>query len=186
MPDRFFSSPLVRVMARFGLISGLLSIGSMISFYYMGKHPFWIFPMFDVRILFIAIFLVFGLKEVRDYFFGGILFFWQGLGGSLVFLAVMAFVSWVGVMVFGNAEQGFLSEYIRQGLEQISTLTPDALEQIGAPAVEETRRTLPSTTLAWMAQRYALQTFAFGFFITIIIAVVLRRQPSFNSPDHGN
>ena len=180
MPDRFFSRPLVRVMARYGLISGILSIVSVISFFYMGKHPFWIFPMFDVRILFIAIFLVFGLREVRDYFFGGILFFWQGLGGSLVLLAVMAAVSWVGVMVFGSLEPGFLTEYVKQGLEQISALTPDALKQIGAPAVEETRRTLPSTTLSWMAQRYAMQTFAFGFFITIIIAVVLRRQPSNN------
>ena len=180
------SRPLVNVMARYGFIAGLLSLVSMVSFFYMGKHPFWVFPMFDVRILFIAIFLVFGLREVRDYFFGGILFFWQGLGGSLVFMSVMAAISYVGVLAFGTFEHNFLQEYIRQGLQQISTLTPDALEQIGAPAVEETKKNLPVTSLEWMARRYALQTFAFGFFLTIIIAVVLRRQPSIDQPDHGN
>ncbi|MFM9076233.1 MAG: DUF4199 domain-containing protein [Bacteroidota bacterium] len=178
MPDASSKSrPLVTVMARYGLISGLLSLASAISFYYMGKHPFWIYPMFDVRILFIAIFLVFGLREVRDYFFGGILFFWQGLGGSLVFLGVMATLCYAGIMAFGSVEPGFLQEYIRQGFEQISALSPDALQQIGAPAVEETKQHLPNTTLEWMARRYATQTFGFGFFITIIIAVVLRRQP---------
>jgi len=179
------SRPLVTVMSRYGLISGMLSLVSVVSFYYMGKHPFWVFPMLDVRILFISIFLVFGLREVRDYFFGGILYFWQGLGGSMVFMAVMAAVCYGGVLAFGTFEQGFLQEYIRQGLEQISTLTPDALEQIGAPAVEETKNNLPATTLEWMARRYAMQTFAFGFFITIIIAVVLRRLPSTEQFNHG-
>lgn len=176
MPDFKKFPPLVRVMARYGVISGVIGIVAVIVFFYIGKHPFWIFPLFDPRVLLIAIFLVFGLREVRDYFQQGVLFFWQGLSGSLVLLAVMSVTGYVGIILFGFSEPEFLKMYIVQGLEQINNITADSADQIGKSAIEEVRNTIHETTVYWMAKRYAIQTYLFGFFIAIIISVVLRRQ----------
>lgn len=177
MPELKKVSPLVRVMARYGILSGVIGTIAVIIFFYIGKHPFWIFPLFDPRVLLIAIFLVFGLKEVRDYFQSGVLYFWQGLSGSLVFLAVMSVTGYIGIMIFGTWESDFIKMYITQGLEQINNIPPDSADEIGKSAIEEVRKTIHDTTVAWMAKRYAVQTYLFGFFIAVIISVVLRRQP---------
>lgn len=177
MPDRFRIPPLVSVMARYGVLSGVLGIVAAMVFYYIGKHPFWLFPFFDPRVLLIIIFLVFGLKEIRDYMQGGVLYFWQALGGSLVLLVVMSIVGYAGIWIITAIEPGFLSAYIEQGLEQIKAIPAENADEIGVAAMEEVRRTLPETTVSWMAKRYAVQTYLFGFFIAVIISVVLRRHP---------
>ena len=169
--------PLVRVPLKYGILGGALSVGFFISFYYFGKHPFLIPPFFDIRVLLIAIFLFFALREVRDYFFDGILYFWQGMAGCLVYLASMATIGLAGVLGFGNLEPGFRDMFVEQGLAQIKSLPPDSISQIGKQAVDEVLITLSKTTLNQMAFKYTGQTFAIGFFITIIISVILRRQP---------
>lgn len=176
MPDFKNIPPLVRVMARYGVISGIIGVIAVVVFFYIGKHPFWIFPLFDPRVLLIAIFLVFGLKEVRDYFQEGVLFFWQGLIGSLVLLAVMSVTGYAGILIFASSEPEFLKLYITQGLEQINNIPAESADEIGKSAIEEVRRTIHDTTVYWMAKRYAVQTYLFGFFIAVIISVVLRRQ----------
>lgn len=167
----------MRIAARWGVMSSAVSLFALVVFYYIGKHPFWIFPLFDVRILVMIIFLVLALREAREYHFNGVLFFWQGMTGSFVFLFVMAVFGYAGVWIFGLLEEGFLKDYIAQGMQQLDVLSPESIKEIGAPAVEEMRNTLPGTTLAWMARRYAVQSLAIGFFISIVISVVLRRQP---------
>jgi Protein of unknown function (DUF4199) len=169
--------PLARIPLAYGALAGLLSVGFIIMFYYFGKHPFLIPPFFDSRILVIAILTFFALKEVRDYFLGGILFFWQGMGGCLVFLGAMALVDWAGIAIFGALELGFVTAYIEQGIAQIKSIPAESIAQIGQQAVDEVLKTLPTTTLTDMSLKYTSQTFAIGFFITIIVSVILRRQP---------
>lgn len=169
--------PLVRIPLKYGIFGGVLSLAFVVTFYYLGKHPFLIPPFFDIRVFLIAIFLFFSLREVRDYFFEGIFYFWQGMAGSLVYLSCMALIAALGLLAFGNYEPGFVSIYIEQGMAQIKSIPLESIEQIGQRAVDEVLESLPKTTLAQMAIKYTSQTFAIGFFITIIISVILRRQP---------
>ena len=169
--------PLVRIPLMYGVLGGLLSLAFAISFYYLGKHPFWMSPFFDVRVFVIAIFLFFSLREVRDYFYGGVLYFWQGLGGCYIYLASMTAVSTLGLIVFVKYQPDFLNDYKNIGLQQLRNLSPDAIQEIGKPAVDELLKTLPDYTLQEMAQKYAWQTLIIGTFITIIISVISRRQP---------
>ena len=159
------------------MLGGLLGVAFVISFYFFGKHPFLIPPFFDIRVLLIAIFLFFALREVRDYFFKGILYFWQAMAGCLVYLTTMAIIGLMGVISFGNIDNNFVNLYIEQGIAQLKSLPPESIEQIGKQAYDEVLSTLPTTTLSQMAFKYTGQTFAIGFFITIIISVILRRQP---------
>lgn len=167
-----------RTCMRYGLMAGALGLVAIAAFFYIGKHPFWIFPLFDVRIILMLIFLIIALREVREYHFGGLLFFWQAMTGSLLFVMVTACTGYLGVWLFGTIDADFLGVYVQQGQEQIARLSPDDIKELGPPAVEELKRTLPLTTLGWMAKRYAIQTIFMGFFISIVISVVLRRQTS--------
>lgn len=176
MPDFSRIPPLVRVMARFGMISGVMGIIAVLVFFYLGKHPFWIFPFFDPRVLIIAIFLVLGLREVRDYFQDGLLFFSQAMLGSLILLGVMSLIGYIGIWLFATVEPDFVKLYIVQGLDQINNIPGENADEIGKSAIEEVRKTIHLTTVSWMAKRYAIQTYLFGFFIAVIISVVLRRQ----------
>ena len=93
-------------------------------------------------------------------------------------LVVMSVVGYGGIWIFATLEPEFLKDYIRQGLEQINNIPAENADEIGKSAIEEVRKTIHDTTVGWMAKRYAIQTYLFGFFIAVIISVVLRKHPS--------
>ncbi len=172
-----FKSPLFKVSLRYGAIAGLLCIGFVVSLFYMGKHPFLINPMLDFRVPLFALMLFFCLKEVRDYHQGGVLYFIQASTGSLFFLLTTALLASAGMYLFGTFQPAFLADYVREFTTQIRNLPPETVERIGKAVVEENLKTLPSTTLGNLATLYAWQTMVIGFFISVIISVILRRQP---------
>lgn len=167
----------MRIPLTYGLLGGLLNVVFLILFYYLGKHPLLIPPYFDSRIFLIAILLFFALKEVRDYFFGGILYLWQGMLGCLVFLGGMILMGWIGIIVFNAYEPGFVTLYIDQGVAQLKGIPAEIVNQIGQQAVDEELKMLPEMTALKMAKKFTGQTLILGFFITIIISVISRRQP---------
>lgn len=178
MLSKLFRSPLVRVCTRYGGIAGLLCGVFLISLFYMGKHPFLINPFYDFRVLVFAILLFFSLKEVRDYYQEGFLYFWQGMAGNLFFLGTSAIVAALAILIFGTWNPSFLSEYIIQFTKQIQNLPPETVEQIGKDVLERNLSALPSTTLSNLAGLYAWQSFVIGFFISVIISVIVRRRPN--------
>lgn len=177
MLDSFLKSPLVRVTFRYGVIAGLLCVGLIISMYYMGKHPLLMNMFLDFRVPTFAILLFFALKEFRDYYQNGVLYFWQGTGGSFIFLVTAGAVAASGIMIFGTFETGFIPEYVRQFTEQVRNLPQDTVDQIGKDVIERNLKELPGTKLSSLAMLYAWQGLIIGFFISIIISVILRRQP---------
>lgn len=152
-------------------------MGGVISLYYMGKHPFLINPVMDFRVPIFAVLLFFCLKEVRDFFQGGVLYFWQGTAGSFFFLAAASIVATGGIYAFGTWQPSFLTDYINEFTKQIRDLPPETVERIGKSVVEENLKALPATTMGSLAVLYAWQSMVIGFFISVIISVILRRQP---------
>lgn len=177
MLNRFFRSPLVHVCFRYGAIAGFLCALTVISLYYMGKHPFLITPFFDFRVPAFSLLLFFSLREVRDYFYEGRLTFFDGLGGSIIFLMTAAFVSDLVIFIFGSLQPDFVVEYVRQLGEQIRNIPPESIDQVGKATIENSLKELPFITLTYLVGLYAWQTFQIGFFISVIISVILRRQP---------
>ena len=177
MIRNFFLAPLVSVNLRYGAIAGALCGGSAISMYYMGKHPFLVNPFFDFRVPAYSLLLFFSLKEVRDYFKNGVLTFFHGLGGSIVFMTTAALVSITIIVLFGFLQPEFLTAYIHQLSNQLRSLPPDSVEQIGKEALQKTLDEIPNIDMGYLAGLYAWQTVQIGFFISVIISVILRRQP---------
>ena len=165
MLKQILGSPLIQVNARYGAIAGVICVIFVISLFYMGMHPFLISPFLDFRVFMFSVLIFFSLRELRDYHLQGEMYYWQGMAGSFVFLA------------FGSAEPRFVSGYVEQFTQQIRNLTPEGAEQIGKDALAENLERLPETSIGSLAGLYAWQCFGIGFFISVIISVILRKQP---------
>ncbi|NOT74443.1 MAG: DUF4199 domain-containing protein [Cyclobacteriaceae bacterium] len=177
MFSKIISSPMVKVSARYGAIAGVLCIIFLVTFFYMGRSPFLINPYLDFRVPLFALLIFFSLKEVRDYYNGGILYMWQGMGTSMLFVAFAALIAALGIVIFGTIQPQFLADYVTEFTKQIRELPADRVEQIGKETLDRSLNALPKTTIGDLASLYVWQSFVMGFFISVIISVILRRQP---------
>lgn len=170
-------SPLLSVSIRYGAVAGVLTFVLMAAMYYLGRHPLLVAPYLDFRILLFGVFIFFTLKEFRDYYQEGKLHFWQGLIGGGVTVLVATSLASVGLLIFGTYNQQFLSSYIELMTEYLKTFPPEIVKQIGKEVYESNLKALPATNMRELVETYFAQGIAIGFFVNIILSVILRKQP---------
>jgi len=172
--------PIVQVPLRFGLYGGLLSGIIIITLYYLDRHPFLISPLYDFRILLYGVFLFFGIKEFRDYHQAGELYFWQAMAMGILCYIVIGLTGATILILFSNFEPRFVTDYIDLALQQLMADKIAMVNAVGEAAYENALNRLPETSIWAMAGDYLIKSMIIGFFLTIIISVVLRRQPNNN------
>ena len=169
--------PLVKVSLRYGLLAGLVGSALMIGLYYMGRHPFLIPVYMDFRIILFGVFIFFTLRELRDYYQNGVLYFWQGFVSCFLFTVCYAVPSSLVLIIFMYAVPDFLSDYITLSLEQLKALPPEVVESIGRETYDRNLEMLPATNAFNLASLYAVQSFLVSLFLSIILSVILRKEP---------
>lgn len=177
MLNSVFNSPLAKVGIRYGAIAAVLTMGFVVSMYYMDRHPFLMNPFLDFRIAVFGVLLYFALKEARVYYLDGALFFWQGMIGGFVFTVVCASLCWFMILLFATWQPRFVSSFIELAMTQAKSFPTEDIDRIGRNVYEQGLQELKNTDARFMASRYLVQSFIIGFFISIIISVVLRREP---------
>lgn len=169
--------PIVKVPFKYGAIAGVLGALLIVGLYYLGTHPFLIAIYLDFRIFIFGIFVFFVLRELRDFYYGGILYFWQGLIASFLFTLIFALVASLLIGVFGTVVDSFVSDFIAQSTEKLNLVREELIERIGKEAYDSNLRNLPATNARDLAVHYYIQCFVIGTFIGILLSVILRRQP---------
>lgn len=169
-------NPLIKVPLRYGLLAGTVGSILLIALYYLGRHPLLIPPYADFRIILFVVFILFTLRELRDYHYNGILYFWQGIIASFIFTVCFAVVTGIFIVSFMQLVPAFLSDYVSLTLEQLRTLPEEAIEKIGKDVYERNIEMLPSTNGVMLGLTYVFQSFVISLFISIILSVTLRRQ----------
>jgi hypothetical protein len=165
---------------RNGLIAGVLGFILLMALYYMGRHPF-LFPVYyDFRIILLSVFIVFTLKEFRDDYQEGHLYFGQAMMGSFLFTFLFALTASLLVWIFCLIIPEFVTTYIKTATEQLTLIQPEVIEQLGKEEFDRSLSKLPQTLGIDLAMDYFGKTFIISFFISIIISVILRRQPKTN------
>lgn len=177
MWNKFLASPIIRIASRYGAISGGLVLVFLLSMYYMDKHPFLVNPFLDPRIPVLGLMLFFGLKELRDYYQSGALYFGQGMVTAFLVTVICAAICWCGIVVFASVDENFVTSFITQTTEQTKSFTAEDIERIGRVAFEQSLAELQKADKYFMAGRYFFQTFIISFFISLIVTVILRRTP---------
>lgn len=169
--------PLVAVPAKYGLLAAVLGFTCLLTLYAIGKHPFLIPVFFDFRIILLGFAIFFSLRELRERHFGGLLFFWQGMISSLLLTLVFACLTAAAIWIFATFNPGFVQEYIRLFREQASGFPPDVVEKIGKENLERNLKAITATHAYDLATLYAWQSLLISFFVSMILTVILRRQP---------
>lgn len=172
---------LARVSIRYGLIGGVLGFVLVIILYYIDRHPFLIPVFFDFRVALFGVFMFFVLKELRDYHYGGLLFFWQGISACGIFVITFAVTASLLIWAFAINVPDFVIQYVELATNQLRTFPKETIDQIGRDVYEKNLALLPGTKGFDMAALYFVQCFGIGLFISIIISVILRRQPKNNN-----
>ncbi len=132
----------------------------------------------DFRILLYGVFIFFSLKEFREYHQEGVLYFWQGMVGSFVVVATAAVIGSLILRVFISLEDNFIPEYVSVMTEYLRGFPEEEINRIGKDAYDRNLEGLPATTSAQIATLYLAQSFGIGLFISIILSVILRKQPN--------
>ncbi len=170
-------SPLLKISIRYGLVAGVLTLVLMVALYYIGTHPLMIAPYLDFRILLFGIFIFFALKEVRDYYQNGELYFWQGMIGAGIVVLLADVIASIGLTIFGSIEKEFIASYVKEMTTYLNTFSKEDVERIGKEVFERNLKQLPTTNISVLAVTYFVQGLSIGFFVSIILSVILRRQP---------
>lgn len=170
-------SPLFTIAVRYGAIAAVLSIALNIAMFYMNRHPVMISPYLDFRIFLYGIFIFFSLKEYRDFHNEGALHFFQGMFGSFVLVATAGVLGSILYRIFGAFETNFIPEYVRLMTEYLKSAPEDEVARVGKETIERNLQALPSTNMGQIATLYLVQSFGIGLFVSIIMSVILRKQP---------
>ncbi len=171
--------PLFKVALKYAITASLLAVALLFVLFYTGKHPLLIPIAYDFRILLFGVFIYFSIREFKTYHNSGELHFWQGLLTGILFYLLVGIVVGVTITLFGSIEKSFLQEYIQsniQGLEmnklQLTSEGPVTMtEEEFNRQVELTR----STSAATLGVDYFIKSCIIGFFISILLAVILRK-----------
>ena len=166
---------LLKVASRYGAVAGVLATVLLILMYYTGTHPFLISPFLDFRIFIFGILIFFALKEFRNNYQDGLLYFWQGLFGSFVVVMLGSAIAAVGLYVFGSVEKNFVTSYVQQMTAYLKTFPKEDIERIGKEIYERNLNALPSTNIATLVLTHFAQGMMIGFFISVIFSVILRK-----------
>ena len=173
----FLQNPLTKISLRNGAIAGIFAFAILLALYAIGKHPMLFQLYFDFRIILFGIFLTLTIKEIRDYYQNGIIYFWQGMIACFIFTIVFSILTSILILILCNFYEPFLTNYIELGVQQMKTLSPDFVKEIGKDLYEATLKNLHSMNGFELGKKYFWQSFLISFFISIIISVILRRQP---------
>lgn len=168
---------LVKIPLQYGAIAGVLGALIVIGLYYIGKHPL-LFPVyFDFRIILFSVFIYFTLREYRDIYKEGILYLWEGIIGSFIFVTVFAIISSSIIYAFGIWQPEFVKSFIQLSVEQVKNYPPEVIAQIGKENFDLVLKSLPTTSSYDLARKYFGQCYIISFFVSIVLSVILRRHP---------
>lgn len=168
---------LMRISLRYGLIGGVIAFVLVVIMFYLGRHPLIVSPYLDFRILLFGIFVFFALKEFRDYDQDGVLYFAQAMLGGFMVILTLTLVATFLIWIFGTFEHDFVTSYIDQAMAYVKGFSQEDIEKVGKENYERNLKALPATNISMLAFTYFIHGLVLGFFVNIILSVIVRRQP---------
>jgi len=165
---------LISIPLKYGAIGGGLVILLFVVFYFLGKNP--IIEIKYVDILLLAIFIFFSLKEFRDRHNNRELHFWQGVTGGMITYFTIAIISALFILVLlVIIDPDLTTNYIESRISLLNENKDALIESINEQAYIDALNGVEETTPMDLAIDDFLKKSIIGLFLTIIIAVILRK-----------
>jgi len=161
------------------LIASVLGIVLILVLYFAGKHPLLIPIIVDYRLLMLPLFIFFAIKETRDVYWRGSLSFAQGMGLGFVVYGSIGIIVGLSLLLINHFTGGeFTQSFVDITYSQLVENREEFLKAIGEEAYLAGLEKTPLTTSLDLAFDYFIKTCALGILFTIIISVILRKQPN--------
>jgi hypothetical protein len=165
---------LIGVPLKYGLFGGALVIVLFLLFYLLGKNPLTEIEFIDD--LMVVVFVFFAIKEFRDRHNHRELHFWQGVSAGMITYFTIAIVSALFVLLLLFViDPDLLGDYIENKITLLNENKDSLIKNINEKAYSEALVGVRHTTPLDLAIDDFLKKSIIGLFLTVIIAVILRK-----------
>jgi uncharacterized membrane protein len=172
--------PIYSVPLKYGLIGSVCAMALILVLYYAGKHPLLIPIFYDFRIFLFGVFIFFALREFKEYYNNNILQFWQGMVMGIGIYVIIGLLVAMFIVTFSNIVPDFHDSYIQGTLKGLE-LDKEQLVNQGKITISEEEfqkqiEQLKASPAYVLGIDYFIKSCLLGFFLTIILAVILRKS----------
>lgn len=165
---------LVAVPLNYGIIGGFIVILLFLIFYFFNLSPLVNIKMTDPLIL--STFIFFALKEFRNKYNNRQLHFWQGMSGGVINYVTIALISAIFILVMTVIiDPEMTAKYIESRIELLIENKQTLVDTMNEETYLKVLAGVKETTGYDLALDDFLKKSIIGLFLTIIIAVILRK-----------
>jgi hypothetical protein len=161
----------------FGLYGGGLCFLGYLTIYFLGIEP--ISMNLIIGYLVTPVFVFFGVKNFRDNFNGGNLYFGQGMTVGFFTYTIIATLSALYILGSIQIDQELFTTFRQINLELMSENKAILQEKLNVEAYEETYSNISKMSIFDVALNDFLRKIFPGLFFTIIISIILKRNVEF-------
>ena len=161
----------------FGLYGGGLCFLGFLTIYFLGIEP--ISMNLIIGYLVTPVFVFFGVKNFRDNFNGGNLYFGQGMTVGFFTYTIIATLSALYILGSIQIDQELFTTFRQINLELMSENKAILQEKLNVEAYEETYANISKMSIFDVALNDFLRKIFPGLFFTIIISIILKRNVEF-------
>ncbi len=161
---------------QFGSLGGILSVLAFITLSFFYLDPTNLTLLFGYVITPIAIFLA--LKFFKEYANSGYLSFSEGMSVGFVTYILIASISTLGILIFLVVSPDLFEQIKLSKLEVLAKGKETILSQVGESSFEATVASIQEMTKLDVAINDGLWKIIPGLFFTIIISIILRKNPN--------
>lgn len=165
-----------RVAYKYALICGVFLLLSFWISYRFGSNPMMDFRHLFFDLIIFSLFVFFSCKEFKSYRNGGILHFWQGMTLSFMTYMPATLLFLVGLVVFFQADPNLLEDFKMQAASFMQINKEEFLQDMTQAQFDERLTQIQGVSAAQMISSATFKKLVAGFFVSPVIAIILRKK----------
>lgn len=166
----------LRTAYQFGALGGVLSVVSFYFLSYLYADPTNLNLVFGYFLIPVSIFL--SIKFFKDYSNSGFLSFAEGMTVGFVTYTLIGLLSTLGIWLILQFSPDLFEVIKGQKVDLLSENKEMIISQVGENSFEATRKSIGSLTPWNIALNDGLWKIIPGMFFSIIISIILRKNPN--------
>lgn len=167
--DRYFKGAVW-----FGVIGGLFCGLAFLVFYLVGAEPISFTEIFGYIIIPVFVFL--GIKNFKDNWNDGGLYFGQGMTVGFFVYSILALISAMAIFIMLHIDTAVFEEYKAAAVSLLDEKREVIVDQLGSESYEATVESMAGMTIWDVVVNDFLRKLIPGLFFTIILSIVLRNS----------
>ncbi|MCP4457514.1 MAG: DUF4199 domain-containing protein [Cytophagales bacterium] len=167
-----------KVALKYSLICGAFLLLLFWVSYRFGSNPMIDFKHMFFDLIIFVLFVFFSCKEFKSYRNGGILHFWQGMTLGFLTYAPATVVFAIGITVLFWIDPNLIEDFKVQAIQYMKSNRVEFLSDMSEEQFTSQLERIQTVTSTQMIGGGAFKKFMAGFFVTPVIAIILRKKPN--------